>query len=61
MYWVWYFLFLAQPEFLFLGLIGVLGDEAEKAADDVLPIFGTVGLVLLILGIVFGVAYIFTQ
>lgn len=35
MYIFWLFLMGSQPYFLLLGMTGILGKEAEKAADDI--------------------------
>lgn len=39
MYWIWILLFASQPLFLLLGMTGVMGEEAKKAADDVAESF----------------------
>ena len=43
MYWFWFFIFAGQPSFWLLGYFNVLGSEAKKAAEDILPIYGIVG------------------
>jgi len=52
MYWFWHFLFVSQPPFLLLGLLGVFGKEAEKVAEDLVGVLGIVILVLVVLAVV---------
>lgn len=53
MYWFWYFLFCSQPQFLVLGMFGVLGKEAEEAANDLAAVMGIVLLVVLVLVVIY--------
>jgi hypothetical protein len=43
MYWLWFFIFAGQPAFWLLGYFDLLGSEAKKAADDILPIYAIAG------------------
>lgn len=53
-YWFWFAFWCTQPAFLFIGLLGLLGDEAKKAAEDV-----AVGLTVLMLTMIVGIAIYF--
>ena len=51
MYWFWVFIFAGQPALWLLGYFDLLGSEAKKAAEDILPIYAIAGG-LVIVGLV---------
>lgn len=51
MYWFWFFVMAGCPALLFPGMLGLFGEEAEKAADDVIASFGVALLVVVMVGI----------
>lgn len=53
MYWFWYFLLVTQPEFLLLGMLGLLGGEAKRAAEDLVPVYCVIILILIVLGVIY--------
>ncbi len=52
MYWMWYFLFIANPAFLLLGYTNNLGSEAKNVADDIMPVYGIVGAIAVVVFLV---------
>lgn len=52
MYWFWYFLMASQPYLLLLGLSGILGKEAEDAANDLAMVMGVVFIIIFIVTLV---------
>ena len=61
MYWFWYFLFVTQPQFLLLGLFGILGKEAERAANDAAGAIAIAVVILIFIAALVGIVYLITQ
>jgi hypothetical protein len=58
MYWFWYFLFAVFPILILFAMMGLLGKEAEEAADDFARAMGIILLVIVALAAIGGLIYL---
>jgi len=58
-YTFWYMAYCFQPEIALLGMLGILGKEAKKAAEDFGLAVGLLLCILIILAVIGGAVYLF--
>ncbi|MBZ0188277.1 MAG: hypothetical protein K8F91_18650 [Candidatus Obscuribacterales bacterium] len=53
MYWFWFIVMASQPYLMLFGLMGVLGKDAERAANDLAVCIGIAVVIIMIIALIY--------